>query len=325
MRFEWGPSGASALASGCRVVVDVLSFTTSVAIAAERGTHVFPYRWRDGTAAAFAASHDARLAVGRSEVSAESPWSLSPAALRRAPFADRLVLPSPNGSTIAVAAADDVPVVAGCLRNATATARALSARGWGTADRPVNVIAAGERWPDGSLRPALEDLLGAGAIIAALHGRGCGPLSPEAAAARAAYEATTDLPSTLANCASGRELNAIGHLEDVEIAAELDTTDAVPALTGDGRGRWFSVGGGVRTVVDRGSVCPVGSSGDRPWWAQFSRWRERLRMPSSSMVSGSGSTQAWSRRVRSSVSRSVPMRTRLVARGPFHLVFSNAA
>ncbi|WP_235878284.1 2-phosphosulfolactate phosphatase [Saccharopolyspora karakumensis] len=209
--------------------------------------HVFPYRWRDGTAVAFAASHDARLAVGRSEVSAESPWSLSPAALRRAPSTDRLVLPSPNGSTIAVVAADDVPVVSGCLRNATATACVLSAHGWGTVDRPVSVIAAGERWPDGSLRPALEDLLGAGAVIAALHERGCGHLSPEAAAARAAYAATTDVPATLANCASGRELSAIGYLEDVEIAAELDTTDAVPILTrdgtGDDRSRWFAAGG----------------------------------------------------------------------------------
>src|SRR5690554_6290538 len=103
VRFEWGPVGAATLApaSACLVVVDVLSFTTSVTIAAEAGTAVYPYRWRDHTAAAYAAEKDAQLAVDRRATGADTPWSLSPTALRRAPFTPRLVLPSPNGSTIA--------------------------------------------------------------------------------------------------------------------------------------------------------------------------------------------------------------------------------
>jgi phosphosulfolactate phosphohydrolase-like enzyme len=114
-------------------------------------------------------------------------WGLSPAVLRRAPFTPRLAVPSPNGSAIAAATAtpsSPTDIFAASLRNVTATSRWLVGHGQGTPDHPVSVIAAGERWPDGSLRPALEDLLGAGAVIAALARAGAGPLSPEAAAAR---------------------------------------------------------------------------------------------------------------------------------------------
>ena len=243
MRFEWGPAGAAALApsSSCLVVVDVLSFSTSVTVAVEAGTRVYPCAWRDESAAEFARSHRAELAVGRRAVSAARPWSLSPAALRRAPFVPRLVLPSPNGSAICAAAAEGagvgagaglgvgvgaVTVIAGCLRNAAAVGRFLR-----SSPGPVTVIAAGERWPDGSLRPALEDLLGAGAILAALRGPGgLDSLSPEAEAARARFEATADVAAAVSGCTSGRELIEGGFGDDVTIAAEIDACLVVPAL-----------------------------------------------------------------------------------------------
>ena len=234
MRFEWGSAGAAKLAtsSACLVIVDVLSFTTSVTVAVDAGTRVFPYPWRDRSAADFAEQEQAALAVGRRAVTPASPWSLSPAALRRAPFTTRLVLPSPNGSAIAAAAAaGGSMVVAGCLRNATATGRWLAGQGLGTQERPVAVIAAGERWPDGGLRPALEDLLGAGAIIAALEKENTGLLSPEAAAARACFQAA-DAVSAIAACSSGRELAAGGFAGDIATATEIDVSDGVAVLTG---------------------------------------------------------------------------------------------
>ncbi|MER5638464.1 2-phosphosulfolactate phosphatase [Kitasatospora sp. NPDC002227] len=230
VRFEWGPVGARQLAPEVAglVVVDVLSFTTSVSVAVEAGVRVYPYAWRDESAVAFARERGAELAVGRRAADGAAPWSLSPAALRRAPFTPRLVLPSPNGSAIA-AAADGAVVVAACLRNATAVGRWLAEHGFGTVERPVGVVAAGERWPDGSLRPALEDLLGAGAVIAALD---AGTPSPEAAAARACYEQTADVAGAVAGCASGVELVSGGFAEDVVIATELDTSVVVPRLVG---------------------------------------------------------------------------------------------
>jgi 2-phosphosulfolactate phosphatase len=262
VRFEWGPAGAAALApsSMCLVVVDVLSFSTSVTVAAEAGTRVYPHAWSDEytaeSAAEFARSRGAQLAVGRRSVSAARPWSLSPAALRRASFVPRLVLPSPNGSAIcaaagagasagvaagagAGAAAGEATVIAGCLRNAAAVGRFLCA-----SPGLVTVIAAGERWPDGSLRPALEDLLGAGAILATLRdlgglpapatfgGRGPGVFSPEAEAARACFEATADVTAAVSGCASGRELIEGGFADDVAIAVEIDACAVVPVLAG---------------------------------------------------------------------------------------------
>ncbi len=239
VRLEWGPTGAERLTAerlsgehpGWLVVVDVLSFTTAVNVATERGTRVLPYPWRDDTAAPFAARHRAALAVGRRQVSASTPWSLSPAALRDAPFVPKLVLPSPNGSTVAAAATGrGSSVVAACLRNATAVARWLATKGAGTPDQPVMLVPAGERWPDAGLRPALEDLLGAGAVAAVLADLGAGPLSPEANAARASYLAV-DPVASLTGCSSGRELRAGGFAEDVAVAAEVDVSTSVPLLT----------------------------------------------------------------------------------------------
>jgi 2-phosphosulfolactate phosphatase len=234
VRFDWGATAAAALAAPdtCLVVVDVLSFTTSVSVAVEAGTRVFPYPVHDETAAAFARQQQAQLAARRRTAAPGAPWTLSPAALRQAPFTARLVLPSPNGSAISAAASvSGAVVIAACLRNAGAVGQWLTARGFGAPDRPVAVIAAGERWRDGSLRPALEDLLGAGAVISALRAAEAGPLSPEAQVTAACFEATSDVSSAIRQGGSGQELTGRGFGEDVAIATELDACAVVPVLT----------------------------------------------------------------------------------------------
>jgi 2-phosphosulfolactate phosphatase len=233
VRLEWGPVGAAHLARprSALVVIDVLCFTTCVSVAVGRGTAVRPAPWRDGRAAHLATRLGAALAVGREDVTSEQPYSLSPAHLLAAPPTPLLVLPSPNGSTIAAAATTGT-VVAACLRNASAVADWLVTEGYGTPERPVVVVPAGERWPDGSLRPSLEDLLGAAAVVSALVARVPGPLSPEAAAVPPVLEAVTDLLATLRECGSGRELVQRGWAQDVDVAAERDADRAVPVLVG---------------------------------------------------------------------------------------------
>jgi 2-phosphosulfolactate phosphatase len=220
------------LAESCAVlvVVDVLSFTTAVSVAVERGMKVHPFPWDGPESAAYAERVGAVLAAGRRDATAAHPWSLSSHALRYAPVVDDLVLPSPNGSAICAAAASTgAQVVAAGLRNASAVARWLLARGYGNALRPVGVVAAGERWPDGTLRPAVEDLVGAAAVLDGLAGAQ-GGLSVEAAVALSLLDRVTDLAAAVRGSASGRELDVAGFGADVTVAVEIDVTEVVPVL-----------------------------------------------------------------------------------------------
>ena len=91
----------------------------------------------------------------------------------------------------------------------------------------------------GELRPALEDLLGAGAVIEALGiGEALSPralapeaLSPEAGAAAAAWRAERHrLADVLHRSSTGRHLGQAGYGSDVDVAAAHDAQDTVPVL-----------------------------------------------------------------------------------------------
>jgi 2-phosphosulfolactate phosphatase len=222
VRFEWGEHGARALAAGSDVlvVVDVLSFSTTVDVATARGAVVYPAA-PDGAAADMAGRLDAQLAVHRSAMGPSSPYSLSPASVAAIEPGARLVLPSPNGAAVSAVAGGAIPVVAGCLRNAAAVAAHVAAE-----YRRISVIAAGERWPDGSLRPALEDLIGAGAILAGLDDAG---FSPEAEAAVAMHDRMG--ARGVAGCASAGELALAGYADDVRWAVAENSSSAVPVLS----------------------------------------------------------------------------------------------
>ena len=91
------------------------------------------------------------------------------------------------------------------------------------------MVPAGERWEDGSLRPAVEDLLGAGAIIQHLSGT----RSPEATVAETTFlHLQTEVTACLQQCSSGKELIGRGFAQDVAVAAAVDQSACGPILTG---------------------------------------------------------------------------------------------
>src|SRR5262249_56037185 len=121
----------------------------------------------------------------------------------------------------------------GAIVNAEAAATVVSHL-LETTDRCVTIIACGERWQppsaDGALRVALEDYLGAGAILASLRYE----QSPEARVCASAFtHSRRDIAALLWECGSGRELRRMGFPEDVRHAAQLNSYDAVPVMHGE--------------------------------------------------------------------------------------------
>ncbi|RZS31335.1 2-phosphosulfolactate phosphatase [Herbihabitans rhizosphaerae] len=238
VRLEWGPDGVRELASCCDVVivVDVLVFTTSVDIALGRGARVMPLPWRDERAdeaaraagAVLTRSGLVRKESGFSSDAAVRGPSLRPSSLVDLEPGTLLAMASPNGATLCAAAAEaGTTVIAGCLRNASAVARAAAEL---AGDGVIGVVPAGERWhhhEQRTLRPSIEEYLGAGAITSALSDG----LSPEAELAALAYRAAGDrVPELIANSVSGRELAAAGVSADVPLASDVDSSKIVPLL-----------------------------------------------------------------------------------------------
>ncbi|MCB0669681.1 MAG: 2-phosphosulfolactate phosphatase [Saprospiraceae bacterium] len=222
IKFEWGLDGIHTLypVSDIIVIVDVLSFSTCVDIVTSNGAIVYPYQWKDKTALNYARKQNAILAD--SNRNRESSYTLSPRSLLDISSNEKIVLPSPNGSTLSLSTENRL-TVCGCLRNAKSVADFCRLRG-----ERITVIAAGERWSaTGNMRVAQEDLLGAGAILSHLGSN----LSPEAESARNIYECSkSELFTIISKLSSGKELIGRGFAEDIKIASQLNVSDSVPVL-----------------------------------------------------------------------------------------------
>ncbi|GAA3025658.1 2-phosphosulfolactate phosphatase [Microbacterium dextranolyticum] len=193
VRFEWGAAGLDRVAAAdVVVVVDVLRFSTTVATRVADGERV----------ALDAAAHAVSL----------------------------------NGAAVAERAAESgALVLLGGLVNASAVADAVLTEQHRRAERTsILVLAAGEltsRAADAHLRFAVEDLLGAGAVIDALGARGIDHTSPEAAAACEAFRGLRGAVRHLLTASgSGQELIDRGARDEVLAAARVDAMASAPVL-----------------------------------------------------------------------------------------------
>jgi 2-phosphosulfolactate phosphatase len=233
-RLDWGRHGAGAAAErqDILVIVDTLSFSTAVVTAVQRGGLVYPCA-EDEAPGALAQRIGGEVAVRRKDVPARGRFSLSPLTYLHLAPGTRIVLASPNGATCSRYARAVPCLFVGALVNAEAVATVVSHL-LDTTDHCVTILACGERWQppsaDGALRIALEDYLGAGAILASLRHE----QSPEARVCAGAFtHSQRDIAALLWECGSGRELRAMGFPEDVRHAAQLNSYDTVPVMRGE--------------------------------------------------------------------------------------------
>jgi 2-phosphosulfolactate phosphatase len=233
-RLYWGARGARwAAATGCiTVIVDVISFSTTVVAAVEVGIAIAPAR-DESEAQRLAIEHRGVRSYPRRDVPGLGRYSLSPSTFRNGNDASVVAVHSPNGARC-VRNAEAAPcVMIGALTNASATGR-KAAEIASASRRSIAVVACGELWPHETTdepRFAIEDLLGAGAILRALELE----LSPEAMCAAAAFEGVRSKVNTvLSESGSGQELLQLGYSSDVDYASRYDTSTTIPTLRSDG-------------------------------------------------------------------------------------------
>jgi 2-phosphosulfolactate phosphatase len=238
VRLAWGRRGAQAATEkgDILVVVDTLRFSTAAATAVHHGALIYPCPTDAAMFSALALRVGGEVASHRhGSLSSVLPrFSLSPRSYLGVEPGTRIVLPSPNGSTCCQYGSSAAALFVGALVNAQAVASAVTHLLSDASELSATLLACGERWRDpdeeGVLRFALEDYLGAGAVLTALPF----PQTIEAQACGATFQAMRDhLEAVLWECASGQELRAKGLGEDVHFAAQLNIFDTAPVLRGE--------------------------------------------------------------------------------------------
>ncbi len=224
-RFEWGRQGAknAAKRGDILVIVDVLRFSSTVVTALHYGATLFPCETKE--------ERDA--IVAQNNLSNE--YSLSPRSVSGIEAGTRIALASLNGAICTKYGSEAPYLFVGALLNAEAVGVAVSKL---LLETPYNVtvVACGERWTsqncDGELRFAIEDYLGAGAILSYLSFS----KSPEARLCESSFvQAKQELEFLISECGSGRELCERGRCEDVFHVVQLNSYSVVPTL----KAGWF--------------------------------------------------------------------------------------
>jgi 2-phosphosulfolactate phosphatase len=218
------------------VIVDVLRATTTIAFAVSRGASVLTLADEKDALAQGATLGDRAILVGERMGQRLEGFHAnnSPTELAALALANKVVvLTTTNGTQAVAACATANRVFAGAITNAGALGRYLCPGG--SLERDVAIVCAGRS--TGAL--ALEDLLGAGAITAAI----AAATSPDANlwiadGARVALDLfdreRADLAAAVARSDAAEEILEHGAGADVALAGQLDSVATVPLLR-DGR------------------------------------------------------------------------------------------
>jgi len=210
------------------VVFDVLRATTTMAAALAAGvTEIRVFASLQEASRAAAEADGSRILCGEEKCLPPAGFDLgnSPGAFRRELHGGRTAyMSTTNGTRAIVAARDAATVLTGALVNASAVARAAAAGG---AD--VTLLCAGT---GGAV--AMEDVIGAGAVMASLAR--LTPVEPQSDAAliaRDLYRARgRDLRAALAEAVGGRNVSDAGLAPDIDFAARVDALDVVGRVDG---------------------------------------------------------------------------------------------
>lgn len=206
-------------------VFDVLRATTTLAAALHAGiaaVRIFP----SPEAAADAAGHfhGGKLLAGERRCLPPPGFDRgnSPGAFTTADAGRTLFFATTNGTRALLAAAAAPQVIAAALVNAAAAAEKLLAAG-----NDICLLCAGT---DGA--PAMEDLIGCGAVLEAILARSRAECENDLArlSRRLFLAAKDNLLAVLRDAQGGRNVIAAGLPQDIEFAARLDAVPAVGIL-----------------------------------------------------------------------------------------------
>ncbi|MGE0057092.1 MAG: 2-phosphosulfolactate phosphatase [Dehalococcoidia bacterium] len=224
------PAEALVIDADCYVVIDALRATTTMAVLFARGVRDVVAVDSIETARQLAA-RDGRMLFG--EVEGHAPDGFdhgnSPVEASSASVAGRsAVLFTTNGTQALCALAESgAAVLAGSLTNAGALVEALAEA------EDVVIVCAGN---EGGTRFAMEDFLTAGEIARLARDANPGIEIGDAARLAIAAASTGNLERRFGQSRHGKVTIARGYGGDIEYAAKLNLSQAVPAMVEYGKG-----------------------------------------------------------------------------------------
>lgn len=211
------------LAGRACAVFDVLRATTTMTAALAAGVariHLFDSIDSARLAADQGATH--HLLCGESNCLPPPGFDLgnSPGQFEPSHRGNTLFMATTNGTRALLAACSAELVLPAALVNRSAVASALRASGW-----DITLLCAGTGG-----QVAMEDVLGAGAVIDAMGERAICASDTAHMALRLFKSAQRDLPEALRQSQGGKNILAAGLDADIDFAARIDSLDAVGVL-----------------------------------------------------------------------------------------------